>query len=136
MPIFCFDRDRTIDVNNGPVSLETVKLLSKRYDVWAIGNQKLKEEANIKGISEAKEEANEKGIVVKGLDTNTSHAGLPSRKNRLKLVEKLYDIHKEGNFEYLFVHIDDVDVGAGNWEHWEYYYPEDFVDSVHAKMVE
>lgn len=61
MIVFAFDRDETVSVN-GPdirqaVPLEWIRYLAHEteHEVWAIGNQDLKEEADIPGDAEAAE---------------------------------------------------------------------------------
>lgn len=54
MIVFAFDRDLTVDVNEGPVPLALVRHLAHEteHEVWATGNQLLKQEAGIPGITE------------------------------------------------------------------------------------
>ena len=54
MIVFAFDRDLTVDVNEGPVPLALVRHLAPEteHEVWATGNQLLKQEAGIPGITE------------------------------------------------------------------------------------
>ena len=54
MIVFAFDRDLTVNVNEGPVPLVLVKHLAHNteHEVWATGNQLLKAEAGIPGIDE------------------------------------------------------------------------------------
>jgi len=47
MIVFAFDRDGTVDTSSGPISLEIVIELAKKYIVYAYGNQLLSREANI-----------------------------------------------------------------------------------------
>lgn len=126
--VFCFDRDATVSSGEpeGPVDLYRVRHLHFRTenDVWAIGNQKLKGEAEIPGIAEAKERVSPEALESVDLDEGTVHAGFPARKNRLRLVEALYS--GEG---VTFVHIDDCDVGAGSWYGWIYFTPGQFAAS-------
>ena len=56
MKLFAFDRDFTVDCaeDPGPVPLDWIKRLDQNHEVWAIGNQRLKEEAGIPGVEELK----------------------------------------------------------------------------------
>ncbi len=52
--LFAFDRDFTVNVNEGPVPLSWIKQLAKSHEVWAIGNPLLRGEANIPGVEDMK----------------------------------------------------------------------------------
>jgi hypothetical protein len=68
MMVFAFDRDWTVDVNPHPqheaVPLTWVRHLAHdtNHEVWAIGNQDLKDEADIPGIEALAERYYEEGI--------------------------------------------------------------------------
>ena len=50
--LYCFDRDATVEtgIPRGPVSLQTVRRLAEENTVYATGNQRLREEADIPGV--------------------------------------------------------------------------------------
>jgi len=45
--VFAFDRDGTVSTSGGPVPLDVVIELSRKYVVYAVGNPLLSREANI-----------------------------------------------------------------------------------------
>jgi len=115
MKVYAFDRDLTIDVNQGPVPLEWVKKLTQtEHEVWAIGNQRLKEEANIPGIAEILERL--------GIETDT----IPPRRERVDMLREVFPDAEE------YIVVDDVDLS--DMEGWSYYTPEDFVDKFSDKL--
>lgn len=117
MIVFAFDRDGTVDTSRGPVPLRLVKELANEHLTYAIGNQALVREANIPGIEHLRQQ-------VGNLDQDDkAHVRHPARAQRLRMVEKL---HPEAD---RYIHIDDVDVGANDWDRWEYYSPEDFAQA-------
>lgn len=64
MILFAFDRDLTIDVNQGPVPLSWVIQIAKRHKVYAIGNRALGPEAGIPNHVDIKRMVRERGVKV------------------------------------------------------------------------
>ncbi len=115
MKVYAFDRDSTITVNKGPVPLDWVKKLAKtEHEVWAIGNQTLKREANIPGIAEILERL--------GLDENLA----PSRRERVDMLRQVFPDAEE------YIVVDDVDLS--DMEGWSYYAPDEFVEKFREKI--
>lgn len=99
MKVYAFDRDDTVSTSKGPVPLEVVKKLAEDHIVYATGNQKLREEANIPGV----------GVEDEG-----------PKPNRLRKVKELHP----GEDEYIV--IDDEDLSGVDG--WDYYTPGEFVE--------
>lgn len=99
MKVFAFDRDYTVSTSYGPVSLELVKKLSENHIVYATGNQKLREEANIPGI----------GLWDEG-----------PKPNRLRKIKELVPSCDE----YIVVDDDDLSDVDG----WKYFTPQEFME--------
>jgi len=118
MKLFAFDRDNTIDVNQGPVPLSWVRYLAEEteHEVYAIGNQALKKEAGIPGVAEAQEKLKSKEDVGKG-----THVGMPARRERVRMLKELFPSKGE------YIVIDDADLSNMEDEGWTYYSPDDFV---------
>lgn len=113
---FCFDRDRTVDTGlpEGPVPVEFVQMLAEETDheVWATGNQALTNEAGIPGKEEA----------VSRLPNHIAAAvRSPGRTELSEIVRDVTDAD-----EYIVV--DDVDLS--DMDHFDHYYPWDFVEEV------
>lgn len=114
---FCWDRDGTVNIGKwpGPIPVEWVEYLAHEthHEVWATGNQSLKQEADIPGTSDL-------------LDSIPGHEAVlhrnPGRRERLRLVKRVVDAD-------LFVVIDDVDLKDMEEEGFFYYTPDDFIDS-------
>jgi len=130
-PVFCFDRDKTIDVSppeRGPaVPLGWVQYYAHHteHDVWATGNPRLCREAGIPSPREARELLDAAGCEpVAPYDRMNS-----GRIDRLRLLEQLYGESYDGNVE--FVVVDDTDVtGYTDGRSWSYYPPAEFVAAV------
>ena len=125
MIVFAFDRDQTINVNEGPVPLGWVVELAKKYEVWAIGNQLLVDEAGIRGI-EAMAEATGKYPDELRLtisippEVNEEHrANFNVKTRRLALLTEIYPDAS------LRIVVDDLYLGHVKGWHW--YNPEQFV---------
>lgn len=108
--VFAFDRDLTVDVNQGPVPLEWVRHLDGRPDskVIAIGNQRLVDEADVVGLEWLADQ----------LDYEDANPAREERVRRVREWAEERDIH-------ILYHVDDVKVEVDRVEH---YFPEDFVD--------
>ncbi len=120
--LIAFDRDKTIDVNQGPIPLELVIKLSHIHCVWAIGNQLLKEEAHILGIDEIRDHfgLGKKMKLVRGpIEDRISH-NIRSKKRRLTLLGKIYPLLPRK------ICTDDYDISGVMG--WEYYTPDDFLE--------
>jgi len=126
--LFCFDRDHTVSVSLGPVPLEWVRRLAHEtgHEVWATGNQHLKQEAEIPGIAEARERTGDR----RHLQEHERHAGYLTRRARVRLVGSLFPEAEE------HVIVDDVDLSALESEGWTYYHPEDFVKHYAGRLVD
>lgn len=112
--VLCFDRDNTVDCSAGPVPLDWIRRLAESYPVVAVGNQTLCREADIPGVG--------------SLD-DPDHVERNVRAQRLRQVQAT---HPDAD---LYVHVDDVDVGAGGWERWVYFTPSEFVSAVEAGEI-
>jgi len=113
--VYCFDRDRTVDTSNGPVPVAHISELAEEHPVWAIGNQRLKEEADIPGLREARARQ------AKSEGETADHAGHHDRKDRLLLIESMFP--DAGRY----IHVDDTDVGIDERERWTYYTPGGYI---------
>jgi len=130
-PVFCFDRDRTIDVSppkRGPaIPLSWVQYYAHctEHDVWATGNPRLCREAGIPSPREARELLNTGGYEpVAAYDRMNS-----GRIDRLRLLNQLYGESYDRNVE--FVVVDDTDVTEyTDGRSWAYYPPAEFVIAV------
>lgn len=135
MKVFAFDRDHTVDVSPHPspekemVPLDWVRRLSGEHEVWAIGNQKLKKEADIPGLQE----------LVRGLDNewyeklgekvdDEYHDDFPTREERLHMLSELFPNADE------YIVVDDADLN--HVEGWNHYHAWDFVSSVREDEIE
>lgn len=114
MTVYCFDRDGTVDSSMGPVPLEWVRELAREQDVYAIGNQQLCQECEIPGVPHHPD--------------TPDHVGESARVARLRYVQSEHP-------DETYVHIDDIDVGAGEWDGWTYYSPQGFVNAVESGEV-
>jgi len=139
--VVCFDRDYTVSVNPHPkqqaVPLSWVKHLAHEQtevDVWATGNQLLREEAAIPGISEAITSWRELTLpdsVEQFHEYVPPQARKPSRKEGLRLVKVVYDeITAALDIDIQFIVIDDVDLTQLESEGWKHYFPWDFVSVI------
>ncbi len=123
MKVFAFDRDDTVDVSQGPVPLSAVRELAHEsgYEVWAIGNQALRSEADIPGISEARQRLVDRYGTSDSTSPWAEPPENPGRKKRLLMVEALFPDAQE------YIHIDDDNVLISRRERWSYYRPKAFV---------
>lgn len=129
--VLCFDRDYTVDVNPHPerraVPLAWVKYWahdSDFIDVWATGNQHLRYEAAIPGVSRAKE-TRDKHLGYG--DGETDEGYHPSRRETLRLVADVYHPIRDS---VEFIVVDDVNLGDMQSEGWTHYFPWEFVEAV------
>jgi len=136
--VLCFDRDRTVSVNPHPEKRAVpIGWLQhwchvEEIPVWATGNQHLKSEAEIPGLTEA-ESLWEDHLVGEEYDYENSQFEdyiKPRRRDGLRLVQDVYDeAFPDGNFRFIVV--DDVDVSDLEEEGpWTYYTPWQFVEAV------
>lgn len=121
MKVFAFDRDRTVDVNpprgRRSVPLEWVTHLAHatEHEVWAIGNQRLKQEADIPGVAEA-------------IERQPNLSGAPQaavryeRDRRVRMVGALFPEAET------YIVVDDVNLK--HLDGWIHYFPWDFVTAV------
>ncbi|WP_436923637.1 adaptin protein [Halosimplex amylolyticum] len=149
--ILAFDRDDTVDVNP-PADREAVPLAWLRafddregVEVWAIGNQRLRYEADVPGVPELLAELGAGRVrsrLLAGMMRVEWHlhrypglramfaataprvdsATMPPRDERLRLLAALRD------GATVRVVVDDVD--RSHVDGWIHYYPWDFVDAV------
>lgn len=116
MKVFAFDRDETVDVNppkgRRAVPLSWVRHLAHEthHEVWAIGNQQLRDEAGIPGIEEALREF-----------PGETTAGL-TREKRIRMVGQLFP---DADAYYV---VDDLNLN--HLDGWTHYFPWDFVTAV------
>lgn len=133
--VFAFDRDEAVDVNPHPeheaVPLAWVRSLAhdSDHEVWAIGNQALKAEADIPGVREAVLELeNEWHREFATTDADEEVDGWPRRARRVTM---LSDLFPEAS---AYIVVDDKDLTYV--EGWTHYYPWDFVDAVRTGGIE
>ena len=107
--VFAFDRDWTVDVNPHPnrdaVPLEWVRHLGHETDhaVYAIGNQKLTEEAAIPGVVDiVGRHPDEWETWLAGKQPDGYYERFPTRRERLSLIG---DLHPDAD---RYVVIDDI----------------------------
>lgn len=118
MKVFAFDRDETVDVNppegRRAVPLGWVRHLAHETDheVWAIGNQRLTDEADIPGLEEA---------MTRFPDVARSSL---TREKRISMVGALFPDAEE------YIVVDDLNLK--HVDGWIHYFPWDFVDAVEA----
>jgi hypothetical protein len=129
MMVFAFDRDWTVDVNPHPqheaVPLDWVRHLAHEADheVWAIGNQDLKHEADIPGIVELAERYYDEGIDRLGEQNSNGHFEFwPLRRERLQILGELFPDATE------HIVVDDLDLS--DVDGWDHYHAWGFVPAV------
>ncbi len=130
-PVFCFDRDKTVDVRppkrGRAVPLAWVQYYAHRteHDVWATGNPRLCHEAGIPSPREAREL-----LVAAGREPVASYDRMNSgRIDRLRLLDQLYAESYDRTIQ--FVVVDDTDVTEYTADRrWMYYGPTEFVAAV------
>ncbi len=117
MIVFAFDRDLTVDVNEGPVPLALVRHLAHCTDhqVWATGNQLLKDEAGIPGIAE---------IITRA---QAAELPVPVKLGRERRIELLGDLFPEADAHIV---VDDFCLSA--IPGWSWFSPECFMELVAA----
>lgn len=111
---FCFDRDETVTTGQppGPVDIDVLEELKEYGSVWATGNQKLKQEADIEGRDELLE-----------------YIGLPDailNKNcgRYGMIQMAFEV-TDAN---VYIVVDDEDVS--DIDYVDYYAPEEFIQQI------
>ena len=130
MMVFAFDRDWTVDVNPPPgdrvaVPLEWVRHLAHETDheVWAVGNQDLKAEADIPGIVELAERYYDEGIERLGARNDAGRYEFwPLRRERLRMLTEVFPDAAE------YIVVDDLDLS--DVEGWNHYHAWEFVPAV------
>lgn len=141
--VVCFDRDHTVSVNPHPehraVPLAWVKYLAHEVptvDVWATGNQRLREEAAVPGIGEAI--TCWRALTVPD-DPMAYHSRLPidtrvpGRREGLELIRTVYDrLAASTSREPGLVVVDDVDLTDLESSGWSHYLPWEFVERIEA----
>jgi len=135
--VLCFDRDYTVSVNPHPdhraVPIGWIQWYAHCTDipVWATGNQHLKSECEIPGLSEA-ESSWEKYA---GEEYNYENSQFedfhkPRRRDGLRLIQDLYE-ETFPDQQFRFVVVDDEDVSDLEEEGpWTWYAPWEFVEAV------
>ncbi len=116
MIVFAFDRDLTVDVNEGPVPLALVRHLAHDtpHEVWATGNQILKLEAGIPGTAEIISRA------------QAAELPVPITVDRVRRIELLGDLFPEADAHIV---VDDFVLSIPGWR---WFSPETFMDLVTA----
>jgi hypothetical protein len=123
--VFAFDRDWTVDVNPHPhheaVPLEWVRHLAHETDhaVYAIGNQRLVEEASIPGVVDIVDKHPDDWDDWLGeRESDGRYERFPERRERLSLIA---DLHPDAAG---YVVVDDLDLSdVAGWDHyhaWEF----------------
>jgi len=138
--VLCFDRDHTVSVNPHPeraaVPIGWVQYWAHETDipVWASGNQHLKSECEIPGLSEAEFLWEEYLCNPQYEFENSEFENFikPTRRDGLRLIQDLYE-QTFPETDFRFIVVDDVDVSdlaaEGPWTH---YFPWDFRAAVEA----
>lgn len=137
--VLCFDRDHTVSVNPHPersaVPIGWVQYWAHETDipVWATGNQHLRAECSIPGITEA-EEAWEQitGEEYEYENSTFENFIKPRRRDGLRLIQDLYQTAFPDD-RFLFIVVDDVDVsdlaGEGPWHHYLPWYFVEYIET-------
>lgn len=136
--VLCFDRDSTVSVNPHPdhraVPIGHIQWWAhvEEIPVFASGNQHLRVEAKIPGISEAEMAWEE---ILDNGEYNYENSQFedyikPRRRDGLRLIQDLYE-ETFPDQKFRFVVVDDADVNdledEGPWTH---YFPWNFVEAV------
>jgi len=134
MRVLAFDRDWTIDVNPAPgkqaVPLRWVRYWSERteHEVWAIGNQRLVDEAGIPGVVEAIRRKHGDIDVLGEQNERGRYGWWPDRDDRLHLLRELFpDVEDH-------IVVDDIDLSFVDG--WDHYYAWDFCPAVEEGAIE
>ena len=128
MYVLAFDRDWTVDVNPHPrrkaVPLEWVRYWAHEagYEVWAIGNQDLVEEADIPGTVESIRQRDGHVDALGEQDEYGYYEWWPEREKRLRILGELFPSAKG------YIAVDDLDLG--HVDGWEHYHAWDFVEHI------
>ena len=111
---FCFDRDDTVTTGDpsGPIDTQKIQDLKGYGKVWATGNQKLKQEADIDGRDEMLEQI---GLPEEVLNTNCGRRGM---------IQMAFEITDANTY----VVVDDVDLSDIGYV--DHYFPEDFQEEI------
>ena len=134
MYVFAFDRDWTVDVNPHPhheaVPLEWVRHLAHETDhaVYAIGNQRLVEEASIPGVVDIVDKHPDEWDDWLGeRESDSRYERFPERRERLSLIA---DLHPDAAG---YVVVDDLDLSdvAG----WDHYHAWEFVPAIERSEI-
>jgi hypothetical protein len=136
--VLCFDRDHTVSVNGHPehaaVPIGWIQYWAHEtaVPVWATGNQHLKSEAGIPGLSDAESlwtDCLNNGAYEYENSEFENHVK-PRRRDGLRLIRDVYEATFPAE-TFRFVVVDDVDVSdlaaEGPWTH---YFPWEFVSAV------
>lgn len=116
--VFAFDRDKTVTsgLGAGPIGLDLIKQISNetKHEIWAIGNQRLKDEANIPGITE----------LIDYLEITSNERKAELRSSKRKRILALSDLYSEAD---RYIVVDDKNFDDLEDHDWLYYQPEEFV---------
>ncbi|KOX91627.1 adaptin protein [Haloarcula rubripromontorii] len=138
--VLCFDRDHTVSVNGHPekraVPIGWIQYWAHVLEipVWASGNQHLRVEAEIPGISEGEHlwESYIDGDEYNYENSQFKDFHKPRRRDGLRLIQDLYQ-ETFPDEDFRFIVVDDADVSdledEGPWCH---YFPWDFVEAVES----
>jgi len=129
--VFAFDRDHTVDVSphpeNSVVPLEWVAYIAHetKHEVWAIGNQDLKQEADIPGLQEAIRRLDNDWYDILGDRADEDWFDeWPTRRERVRMLEELFPAAEA------YIVVDDSDLS--DLEGWIHYFAWDFVDAAES----
>ncbi len=130
--VFAFDRDHTVDVNpptgdRAAVPLAWIRHLAHRTDhvVFATGNQRLKDEAEIPGTAEIRREHPDLAM-----ENDEDDQLFPRRLNRRDRVRSLGDLYPAATQRIV---VDDVDLS--DLEGWTHFFPWNFYAAVQAGTI-
>ena len=138
MILLAFDRDETVETGNrvpGPITINLIKKLHARpfIDVWAIGNQRLVEEANIPGLEELARQLKLPYKDIRGIAPRNDFPSVKARNISAKYVrlKHLCDLYEAHPLTQRIV-IDNFDL-SHNHSHFKHYYPQDFLELINNK---
>jgi hypothetical protein len=130
--ILAMDRDHTVDTAGGPVPSVLLRQAAQHgHEVWAIGNQALKDEAGIPGTDELWARLNEVPALPPTGESAAEILADPAKiaRNVAAKRERLEALARLLPHETTRVVVDDLDVSLPGWI---YLTPEQFCELHHA----
>jgi hypothetical protein len=133
MFVLAFDRDWTVDVNPAPgkraVPLHWVRHWAREthHETWAIGNQRLVDEADIPGVVEAIRRRDGNIEVLGEKNERGRYEYWPTREKRLHILADLFPDAE------MYIVVDDLDLG--HVDGWDHFHAWDFVRQVEQGAI-